>query len=54
MAQALGLGGMNKADKELRPNADESITQGQIAMAPAAADESWTLSWPSNGAKPRR
>jgi hypothetical protein len=43
MARALGLGGTTEADDELRPNDNESVTQGQTVMAPAAADNSWNI-----------
>ncbi len=39
MAQALGLGGTTEADDELRPNDNESVTQGQTVVAPAADDD---------------
>jgi hypothetical protein len=39
MARALGLGGTTEADDELRPNDNESVTQGQTVVAPAAADD---------------
>ncbi len=43
MARALGLGGTTKADDELRPNDNESVTQGQTVMAPAADDDYWNI-----------
>ena len=43
MARALGLGGTTKADNELRPNDNESVTQGQTVVAPAANDNYWNI-----------
>ena len=43
MARALGLGGINEADDELRHNVNENSTQGQTAVAPAANDDSWNI-----------
>jgi hypothetical protein len=43
MARALRLGGINEADEELRPNASESFTWGQTAVAPAADNDSWNI-----------
>ncbi len=43
MARALGLGGTTKVDDELRPNNNESVTQGQTVVAPAADDDYWNI-----------
>ncbi len=43
MARALGLGGTTEADDELRPNVNESVTQGQTVVAPAANDDYWNI-----------
>jgi hypothetical protein len=43
MARALRLGGTTEADNELRPNDNESVTQGQTVVAPAANDNYWNI-----------
>ncbi len=43
MARALDLGGTTEADNKLRPNNNESVTQGQTVVAPAANDDYWNI-----------